>query len=111
MSVSVGVHALSLAAGEIAVIDAPADLRIEVRSGCAWITRDGDLSDTVLTPREREWRVPAAGRLVVQAMDGPLQLALRRLPQPQRAARWLERLHSVQRALGGRTAARLPEAW
>ncbi len=109
MRLSVGVHALSLEAGAIAVIDAPRDLRIAVRRGTAWITQDGDPADTVLTPRAREWRVPGSGQLIVQAMDGPLTLDVRRMPQAQPAHTWRDRLHRV---LGARGAdARLPEAW
>jgi hypothetical protein len=109
MHLSVGVHALSLQAGAIAVIDAPQDLRIAVRRGVAWITQDGDSGDTVLTPTAREWRVPGTGQLIVQAMDGPLALDVRRLPQAQQAHTWRD---SLQRVFGLRSAdERLPEAW
>ncbi len=109
MHLSVGVHALSLEADAIAVIDAPRDLRIAVRRGTAWITQDGDPADTVLTARAREWRVPGNGQLIVQAMDGPLALDVRRMPRAQPTQSWRDRLH---RSLGVRGAeARLPEAW
>ncbi len=124
MRLSVGVHALSLEAGAIAVIDAPQDLRIAVRRGVAWITQDGDTGDTVLTPQAREWRVPGTGQLIVQAMDVPLTLDVRRLPRVQPVHAWRE---SLQRLVGlsttrlGRTSLgrtdlrrldeRLPEVW
>jgi hypothetical protein len=109
MRFSVGVHSLALAEGQVLVIDAPAGLRLQARRGCAWVTRDGDLTDTVLTPLQAEWRAPDAGRLVVQAMRGPLQLEVRRLPQRQSS--WRVWLHGLQRVLGPRApGSRLPEA-
>jgi hypothetical protein len=109
MHLSVGVHALALAEGEVLVLDAAAGVGVQVRHGCAWITREGDREDVVLTPRQSEWRAPGAGRLIVQAMGGPLRLTVRRLPQPQPVLHWLR---GLQGAIGLRAVApRLPEAW